>query len=171
MLLSRLRRADRRLLLALICVACPAVFTPSAAADTNKEVGVNLPESVLFSSVSTFPAGEPFHIARGWELGPGELVHSIGLWQYRLTIDGVAVQPNFNETIVSQDPVDGTILFRPYVFNFPEGMTGTHVFGSTFLGPCQQLVDFGFATGPCAHAEDLVPISTGTIYATITFSP
>jgi hypothetical protein len=65
--------------------------------------------------------------------------------------------------------VHGTVLFRPYVFNFPDGMTGTHVFGSTFLGPCQGLVDDGFITGPCAHPKDLT--STGTINATITFSP
>jgi hypothetical protein len=169
MSLTRLRRADRCLLLALVCVACAAVFAPRAAAGVNKQVGVSLP---VFGQVSTFPAEQPFNITHGWQTNPsfgGD--QAIGLWQFQLTIDGVEVKPSFIETTVSHDAVLGTLLSRGFVFNFPDGMTGTHVFGTTYLGPCQGLVDNGFVTGPCAHPNDVVPTSRGTVYATITFGP
>ncbi|MGN6171130.1 MAG: hypothetical protein ACTHQQ_23615 [Solirubrobacteraceae bacterium] len=44
------------------------------------------------------------------------------------------------------------------------------VFGTTYIGACQGLVDNGLATGPCAHPNDLIPTSRGTVYATITFA-
>ena len=145
MSLTRLRRADSRLLLALVCVACAAVVAPAATADVDKGVG---PRLSLNGSVSTFPAGQPFHIASGWGTAPGQLDQSIGLWTYKLTIDGVPAQPSFIQTTVSQDPVYGTVLGRVSVFNFPSGMSGTHVFGSTFLGPCKEMVHEGFRQAP-----------------------
>jgi len=168
MSLTRLRRADSRLLLALVCVACAAVVAPAATADVDKGVG---PRLSLNGSVSTFPAGQPFHIASGWGTAPGQLDQSIGLWTYKLTIDGVPAQPSFIQTTVSQDPVYGTVLGRVSEFNFPDGMSGTHVFGSTFLGPCKEMVDEGSATGPCAHPRDVVPTSNSPFFATITFGP
>jgi len=77
--------------------------------------------------------------------------------------------PDFIETIRTEDPVLGMLLFRPYVFNFPDGMTGTHVFVGIFLGPCQAMVNQGFATGPCANPNEEIPTAPTT--STVTFVP
>jgi hypothetical protein len=156
----------RTLCLALLLVACSVAFVPSAAsADPNKLVGAPLG---LFAQ--TFPAGQPFHISHGWLLLPsgGE---ALGKFRFSLTVDGVEVRPDFIETIPFDDPVLGTLLFRPYVFNFPDGMTGTHVFAGTFLGPCQGVVDSGFAPGPCASKNGEIPTSASPFTTTVTFVP
>ena len=81
------------------------------------------------------------------------------------------MKPDFIETVRSDDPVLGTLLFRAYVFNFPDGMTGTHVFAGTFLGPCQGLVDSGFATGPCPAPNEERPAGASPFTTTVTFVP
>jgi hypothetical protein len=158
---------------AAVAVVAAATVPAGASADVNKVVGDQLP----LSGSSTFPAGQPFHIAHGWLNAPASMAtvsiphQSVGEYQVRVTVDGVEVKPSFIETTTSIDPIYGIEVFQQYVFNFPDGMTGTHVFGTTFLGPCQGLVDSGFATGPCDQQNDLIPTSSGTFYATVTFVP
>ena len=159
---------------ALIAVtALLAAAAPATPADVNKAVGDALP----LSGNLTFPAGQPFHITHGWlnapaSMGTVSIPHqSLGEYQVQVTVDGVQVKPSFIQTTTSIDPTYGIETFQTYVFNFPDGMTGTHVFGTTFLGPCQGLVDSGFATGPCDKQNDLIPTSSGTFYATVTFVP
>lgn len=153
-------------LFAAALVACALMFTAGASAGGYKTVGYGLP----LSGVSAFPAGEPFHIAHGFVNAPSFLEHqSLGEYQVQVTVDGVEVTPSFRTTRTTKDPTYGTLVTTDYVFNFPDGMTGTHVFGTTYLGPCQGLVDAGYVTGPCDHQNDLT--SFGPFFATVTFVP
>src|SRR5436190_4561334 len=167
------RRSAALLFAAALIAAAAAAVPAGASADLNKAVGDALP----LSGDSTYPAGQPFHIAHGWLNAPSAMAtvsiphQSIGEYQVRVTVDGVEVKPSFIQTTTAIDPTYGIETFQTYVFNFPDGMTGTHVFGTMFLGPCQGLVDDGFATGPCDQQNDLIPTSSGTFYATVTFVP
>jgi hypothetical protein len=162
---SRLSRGRPTLFTcALLIAACAVVFVPRASANTDKTVGPRI--SVFGDATQTFPAGQPFHFSHGWQSQPsGD--HAIGNWRFSLTVDGVEVKPDFIETIRSDDPVLGTLLFRPYVFNFPDGLTGSHVFGGTFVGPCQDMV----AAGPCRHPNEIVPLTGSPFTITVTFTP
>ena len=51
-----------------------------------------------------------------------------------MSVDGVP-QHGFVDTQVISDPDLGTLLFRPFLFNFPRGMTGTHVSQGHSLAP------------------------------------
>ncbi len=153
--------------LCALIVLCSVVLVPGASAGTDKTVGTSLN---LFGGVQTFPAGQPFYMSHGWLLD-ANTTQALGEYGFSLTVDGVEVKPDFIETLRSVDPVLGTLLFRPYVFNFPQGMTGTHVFAGTFFGPCQGLVDGGFATGPCSSATKVIPTSASPFTTTVTFTP
>jgi hypothetical protein len=151
----------------VLVVVCSVVVVSGASADTGKIVGTPLN---LFGGVQTFPAGQPFNIVHGWLSLPRE-TQALGKWRFSLSVDGVEAKPDFIETIRSDDSVLGTLLYRPYVFNFQDGMTGTHVFSGTFLGPCSGMVEAGFATGPCSNPNEEVPASGGPFTTTVTFVP
>ncbi len=77
-----------------------------------------------------FPPNTPFHIAHGWywtkehepHIGKGKL-------DFNFELDGKKVNRDF----VEMNETEGTIF---YVYNFPEGMTGTHAFTGKWVGPC-----------------------------------
>jgi hypothetical protein len=158
----------KRVVLAFVlATACTAFFASSAAA-TPAPTGSRIS---IFQPEQTFPAGQPFYVQTGWGNNPG-LDGGIGLWQFSLTVDGIA-QMGFLNVSVSPDPGNptGNLVLRPYLFNFPQGMTGTHVFAGTFSGPCPQMVSEGFATGPCTSPQEIVPLDSGPFTTTVTFTP
>jgi hypothetical protein len=82
----------------------------------------------------TLTAGEAFHVAHGFTGEPwADLVNP--LHRFELTIDGTQVHGAID--------LDYTTLEKWYVFNFPQGMTGTH----TFTG-CWYATD-GSLAFPC----------------------
>jgi hypothetical protein len=82
----------------------------------------------------TLTAGEAFHIAHGFVVEPwADLVNP--LHRFELTIDG--------EQVHGAIDLDKATLEKWYVFNFPQGMTGTH----TFTG-CWYATDGSLAV-PC----------------------
>src|SRR2546426_4386273 len=83
--------------LATLLLAVPA------AADSPK-VPVGEKINVLLGSPTTFPAGTPFHIRHGWGLAPAD--QAIGIWSFRLDVDGVPRDPDF--VLRSTDPVPST---------------------------------------------------------------
>jgi len=149
-----------------VAVACTAVFASGAGA-APAPTGPRL--SIFFQPTQTFPAGEPFNIETGWGNNPA-LDGGIGLWQFSLSVDGIP-QMGFLDVLVFPDPGNptGNLVLRPRLFNFPQGMTGTHVFAGTFSGPCPQMVSEGFASGPCSSPNEIVPLSSGPVVTTITF--
>jgi hypothetical protein len=67
----------------------------------------------------TLPAGEAFHVAHGFTGEPwADLVNP--LHRFELSIDGTQVHGAID--------LDQATLEKWYVFNFPQGMTGTHTF-------------------------------------------
>jgi hypothetical protein len=132
-----------------------------------KEVGTRI--SLFGGATQTFPAGQPFNFSHGFFTSP-TLDGSLGLWRFSLTLDGAEVKPSFIDMIEADDPVFGTVIHRVYVFNFPNGLTGTHVFGGTFEGPCEPMVAAGQATGPCPTPNAVVPATGFPVTTTVTFT-
>jgi len=150
--------------LILVCAALLAAAANATPAPTGARI------SIFGGTSQTYPAGQPFYFRHGWLNAPS-FDGGIGLWSFSLSVDGVE-QHGFLQTIVTQDfPGIGTVLFRPYLFNFPDGMTGTHVFAGTFSGPCGPMVAGGFATGPCAAPNAIVPETGNPFTTTVTFVP
>lgn len=52
---------------------------------------------------------------------------------------------------------------RLWVFNFPEGMTGTHTFTGHWYISCRWAVDNGWFTGTCTTPHALVEILSQSI--------
>jgi hypothetical protein len=72
----------------------------------------------------TLVADEPFNVAHGWgAFTRKELVDPT--LRFELSVDGIqkhgAIDFNF-------DPDAAGLLLKTYVFNFPQGMSGTHSF-------------------------------------------
>jgi len=146
------------LLLALLTVTSPA------AADQKVRVGEKI--DVFIGEPTTFPAGAPFHIAHGWIMLDSNW-DGLGIWDFQLEVDGVLWKEDFVErSIESGDP---DLHNRIWVFNFPEGLTGTHTFTGHWLGPCQVLVDDGTVPGPCSYPNDKVEARVSPL--TVTFEP
>lgn len=131
------------------------VLTTSFAASDKVRIG----ERVVCSGAEIeFPAGAPFHIAHGWAQLPNE--EPLGLFRFTLDVDGVQVKRDFLEKIDQDDPGD-SIWF--WVYNFPEGMTGTHTFSCHWYGPC-------FLSGEtCIKKNQIVEYATNEL--TVIFTP
>jgi hypothetical protein len=151
-----------------LAVACTAMFAGAASA-TPAPTGSAI---LLYTQPQqTFPAGQPFHIEDGWGNVPSE-DGGVGLWRFSLTVDGIP-QMCFPDTRVSTDfapPLP--LILHPMLCNFPQGMTGTHVFSGIFSGPCAEMVSQGFATGPCSSRTEIVPTDPNPLRTiTVTFVP
>ena len=151
------------LTLGVLLAACVMASTASASpAPTGTRISI-------FGGAQTFPAGQPFYISHFWALQPTPN-GALGLWTFSVSVDGVP-QHGLGSTQVIFDPDFGMLLFRPFLFNFPQGMTGTHVFAGTFSGPCSLMVAQGFATGPCSTPNAVVPETGDPFITTVTFVP
>ena len=166
---SRFRKdmALRRVVLAVAACVMTGLFVTSAGA-TPATVGPQI--SIFGGPVQTFPAGQPFHVSHRWTTKPSK-DGSMGLWRFSLTLDGAPVNPSFIELQQIDDPVFGHVLGRRYVFNYPKGLTGTHVFAGKFTGPCDEMVAQGFATGPCVSPNAVVEAGAFSAGTTVTFAP
>ena len=165
---SRLQSRSRLAFATLLAVGAGAALLVTSANATPTEVGAKI--SIFGGTTQTFPAGQPFHFTHRWTAKPNK-DGSIGLWRFALTLDGVNLNPSFIDIEQIDDPVFGHVLGRRYVFNFPNGLTGTHVFAGTFTGPCNEMVAQGFATGPCPTPNAVVDAPAFSAGTTVTFVP
>jgi hypothetical protein len=102
-------RGRRSLVVVALGASCAVLLANAARA----EIAPTGTRINLFAGTSqTFPADQPFHVSHGWESLPSS-DQSVGIWRFSLTVDGVAVRPTFFEMIIIDDPVLGTLLFRP----------------------------------------------------------
>jgi hypothetical protein len=131
-----------------------------------QEAGARI--GIFGGATQSFPAGQPFHFSHGWLVKP-DTDGPLGLWSVSLTLDGVQLHPDFIEERQIDDPVFGHLIHRVYVFNFPNGLTGTHVFAGTFWGPCDKLVAEGFAAGPCVTPNAVIAADGFPVTTTVTF--
>jgi hypothetical protein len=156
-----------RLVVAFAVAAACAAFFVSGAGATPAPTGRSI--YLYLGSQQTFPAGQPFHIEDGWGNNPS-IDGGIGLWNFSLTVDGIP-QMGFPDTRVITDPGVPLIL-HPMLFNFPQGMTGTHVFSGIWSGPCAQMVAQGWASGPCSSPNEIVQTNPSPLRTiTVTFTP
>ncbi len=135
---------------------------PARATAQNETIGERI---VVYNGQIDFPAGIPFHIWHGWvqESDDG----AIGVFDFKLEIDRFFYNEDFK--LFSASSADPDILWRKWVFNFPDGMTGRHTFTGHWYAPCRYAVDeLGFP-GPCATPNEKVETNTRTLV--ITFVP
>jgi hypothetical protein len=94
---------------------------------------------------SEYPAGQAFYITHGW--GDPELV--LGPLEYILYLDGVKLAVTEVVTYF-----DGVSSWAVWLYNFPEGMTGTHIFRGTHTAECSvaHTVE-GYEDYPCTSGE------------------
>lgn len=142
----------------IVMIALFVLVIP-VSAKRHERIGEKL--SIWPGSPTTFAAETPFHIAHGWQLfkidGP------VGRYDFTLEIDGEMIAEDFVERSVERGP-DGRAQTRVWVFNFPDGMTGTHTFTGHWIGPCQYVTP-----GPCPNPNAKVEAFTNTL--TVEFLP
>jgi hypothetical protein len=148
----------------LFIFALLGITTPASAAQKVR-VGTRID---LRTGPTTFTAGAPFHIAHGWITDSS--VDGVGIYDFELEIDGVLRYEDFVERSVTRGDPD--LLNRIWVYNFPNGMTGTHTFTGHWYGPCRALADGGFYTGSCTNPTARVEANTLSPQSlTVTFGP
>jgi hypothetical protein len=142
--------------LAMLVMAVPAV------AKMKEPVGERI-EINPYSDVTEieFPAGQPFHVKHGHRLDPGA-DSPIGRFGYELEIDGVLQEADF--VIRSVDHSwDPWFLERSWVFNYPDGMEGSHAFTGHSIMPCQWAVDHNYYFGSCSSSNARVRTMTKSL--------
>jgi hypothetical protein len=147
----------KRTAVILIWVAILLTAAP-VSAQGKETVGERL--SIFYSGVQTFPEGTPFYIAHGWILDPTQ--GPPGKYLFQLEVDGVYREVDYIDISVDRSTTP-EFLSRRFVFNFPEGMSGTHIFTGHWLVPCGELSD------SCANPVQLIESRTSTV--TVKFEP
>lgn len=126
--------------------------------------------------VIDFPANQPFHIAHGWLSGtpgvekcvpdPSTTPNPIGLAEFRLEVDGVYVDESFVDR--EAQPCGGPAIHSwAWVFNFPEGMSGTHTFTGHWIVACREAIENGYE-GVCETPNAMVELITRTLTVNFT---
>ena len=154
---------------AAAALAVALAWAAPASATAKAQVGPQL--NVAAGGLQTFPAEQAFHVTHGWllEAGTGD-GDAIGKYDFALTVDGIPVEPDYVDLTTGDFGLNlGMLQFRAWVFNFADGMTGTHTFTGTWSGPCQNLVDSGYPVGPCEKRTAIV--GAGHVTATVQFVP
>ena len=146
----------------LILVAVLVLAVPTAVAKQRQLVGE--PINLLTGEPDTFPEGEPFHIAHGWELDP-TLGHAVGLFGFQLEVEGVPREEDFVLTEFNRGEEEP--LCRRWVHNFPDGMTGEITFTGRWFAPCKAAVYYGYLPGPCPRPNEVVEAFWNSL--TVTF--
>ncbi len=156
----------KRVILMTFSVVALVVLAVPAAAKEKAPVGTRI--NILGQTPTTFAADTPFHIRHGWLLNSD--LPAVGKFGFALEVDGSLREEDFIERTVI-DPGPPEIFTKLWVHNFPGGLpAGTHTFIGNWFGPCQPLVDAGFATGPCATPNAVVEAEMLPDVLTVTFS-
>ena len=167
-LMSHRNRVRRFLCVSVISTVVLGALFAAVASATPTLVGARI--SIFGGATQTFPAAQPFHFDHGWTTKPNK-DDSLGLWSFSLTMDGVPVNRDFVDIRQIDDPAFGHVLARVSVFNFPNGLIGTHVFAGIWSGPCAEMVAQGFATGPCVSPNAVVEAPALASTTAVTFLP
>lgn len=144
--------------------------TAGTAADSKQRVGDRV--SLLGGRHQTFPAGAPFHVAHGWGLVPDRTdADALGKAGFSLELDGSQRRADFVDKHHETSPALGLLLWRAWVHNFPDGLTGTHTFTGRWFGACERLVEGGYYTGTCTKPTATEVTSFSPVTATVAFFP
>ncbi len=137
------------------------IITP-ALANPNQPTGDRI--SIFESGAQEYPAGTEFYIQHGWANNTN---YPPGKFSFSLEVDGVFLEEAYIERSVIKVE-DGKLLNWGWVFNFPEGMTGTHTFRGHWFEPCQVALDGGLVD-ECTKKNVSVEVKTTEVV--VTFVP
>ena len=143
----------------LLMLLVTAVMALPAAAKEKEPLGTQIsifgpPDAPPLA----FAANTPFNIRHGWAIGP--TTEAVGKFSFALDLDGTRLEEDF--VLKTADAAIPDIVHRSWVFNFPVGLTGTHVFTGHFFAPCYT------GPGPCEHPNEV--IERATLTKTVIFS-
>jgi hypothetical protein len=116
-----------RLVVAALTMALLLAGVSSVAAAGRERVGDRIS---LFDPLTTYPADTAFHIWHGFIFEQG-VDRGYGRNEFQLDVDGVTTTADFTDV----DVLDPRVVSRVWVFNFPEGLTGTHTFTGHWMTP------------------------------------
>jgi hypothetical protein len=116
-----------RLVVAALTITLLLAGVSSVAAAGRERVGDRIS---LFDPPTTYPADTAFHIWHGFIFEQG-VDRGYGRNEFQLDVDGVATTADFTEV----DVLDPRVVSRVWVFNFPEGLSGTHTFTGHWITP------------------------------------
>jgi len=156
----------KNIFLLIVLFAMLAIAVPAAARHA-EPIGSRINLLATPDASITFPSGEPFHIMHGWALNPRE-TRPVGKFDFQLEVDGVAQEcpRTMERTRGSSTPLQ---VWR--VCNYPGGMTGTHTFFGTWLGPCGWAADNGYPVTCAGGRNESVVLFTDTLEVEFTSSP
>lgn len=133
-----------------------AVAGPADANRSAEPVGERLGLFAYLEGPGSFPADTPFHVRHGWISPVGQERHHTawGSYDFTLALDGTLLEPDAVVMEFDQDhPVWGRSISKMSLFNFPDGLRGSHTLTGTWYGACGELVDQGVYEAPCAHPK------------------
>lgn len=145
-----------QLVIILMLVVILSLTTPAAASEKHAPVGERIN---FYTELTTYPAGQPFHIRHGWVQTSED--GAIGIFDFQLEVDDVYTNNFYQDFSVNSGDPD--TLWRIWVYNFPDGMTGTHTFTGHWFAPCQYAVDYLEYAGLCANPNQKVETNTKTL--------
>lgn len=123
----------RRTFALVAAVALAAMFATSSIAAVRAPTGDRIS---LFGGDIEYPAGAPFFVRHGIATIQDE-DEAIGRGRFVLEIDGVPQQATYTEHFVA----DG-LIYRMWVFNHPDGLSGVHAFTGHWLTACDVALMF-----------------------------
>ena len=161
----------KKILVGTLAALSVLVLGAPAGATNGEPVGARI--NLRTGTPTTYPANTAFNIRHGWFTGAISPAAALGIYDFKLDVDGV---PRGADFIVREAvppfvvDSDDAVLVLNWVFNFPDGMTaGTHTFTGHWIAPCQTAVEFAGYPGPCATPT--APVETETHSLTVTFTP
>ena len=160
----------KKLVIGALTVVSVLLLATPAAAKTAEPVGDRI--NILLGTPTTYPAGAPFHIIHavfsGFVLPP----FATGKDMFALEVDGVPRAPD----LIIRDAIPPRETGLPYpglrtgfLFNFPDGMTGTHTFTGHWYEACATAVALDGYPDPCMTPSEQVEVLTRSL--AVTFTP
>lgn len=160
----------KKLITGALTVLSVLLLATPAAAKRAEPVGTRI--NVLLGTPTTYPARAPFNILHAVNSGFVLPPSAAGKDLFALEVDGVPRAPDF--IIRDVIPLRDTGLPYPgvrvgFLFNFPDGMTGTHTFTGHWYEACATAVALDGYTDPCRTPSEQVEVLTRSL--AVTFTP
>jgi hypothetical protein len=153
----------KRLFLTLLIIGTILSVSVPASAGRPEPIGEKI--SLWSDESISFPAGEPFHISHGHILDPTD-GYPIGTYSFEVEVDGRPAVADF--VLTEYLPASDYPLYRLWVYNFPDGMSGTHTFTGRWFAPCEAAVNEGRCEGPCPNPS--APVETRSSFVVVDFT-
>jgi hypothetical protein len=155
---------SRILYKAMVVVVAAALLVTVPASAENEPVGDRLRP---FGLDHSFPAGAPFYIQLGWYFnGTIPDVPKSGHFGNVVEIDGQVVPQDFIQHTAGRDGY----TYWDWIWNFPEGMTGTHTFKASWYATCGYIWETApeILGGPCLDKHEIMYFPIG-VEGTVVF--